>query len=133
MRALVVEDDEVTRKLTNMYLKPFGHCDLAEDGLKGLELYKDAVKTGVFYDVVCLDIMMPGMDGITVLKEIRKFEDEQNLTTTERARVLMMTAVADAPVVGEAFKSGCQGYLIKPLERDELVRHLTQMKLILQT
>lgn len=130
MRCLVVDDDEANRKVLAAFLAPYGKCDLADGGEMAIDLFKKSIEESVFYDLVCLDIMMPGRDGVTTLREMRQAEDLADVSAAERAKILMVTAVVDKKIVMEAFKIGCQGYVIKPLERDEIIRQLRNLKLV---
>lgn len=130
MRALVIEDDDANRKLLEIFLAPHGTCHVSSNGNDGIAKFEEALRTQPGYDLVVLDIMMPGMDGVEVLKRIRQLEDENGIPTPEKAKVLMMTAVADKEIVISSFREGCQAYLIKPLDREELIRQLKNLKVV---
>lgn len=130
MRTLIIDDDDANRKILSLFLTPLGHTDTAPSGDEGLILFKKAVDDKVFYDLVVLDIMMPGMDGITTLKNMRALEGEQGVLGQEASKILMMTAVTDKNVVVDAFRQGCDGYVIKPLDREELFRQIKMLKLV---
>jgi two-component system chemotaxis response regulator CheY len=106
MKVLIAEDDFTCRKLMQRLLAPFGESDIAE---------------GERYDLVCLDIMMPEMDGQTVLKEIRKIEEESGLGGLDGVKILMTTALNDPKNIMQAFNSQCEGYLVKPIDRAKLI------------
>jgi two-component system, chemotaxis family, chemotaxis protein CheY len=63
MRCLIVEDDFVGRKLMQKYLSDYGECDVAVDGEEAVEAFRQAVENETPYDLICLDIMMPNMNG----------------------------------------------------------------------
>lgn len=130
MRALIIEDDESNRKILSAFLTPLGTCDTAADGEEGLTKFAESFNQQIYYDLVCIDVMMPGIDGVTVLKRLREYEAQNESATVTRSKVLMITAVSDKEVVINSFKEGCQGYLIKPLNRDELFRQLKLLKLV---
>lgn len=70
MRTLVVEDDYITSQVMQEILSAFGDCDVAENGAQAIELFTTAQLTGVLYDVIFLDIMMPEKDGQEVQHQI---------------------------------------------------------------
>jgi len=127
MKTLIVEDDFLSRKLMLAYLTPLGECDVAANGLEALEALMLACDMGKYYDLVTLDIMMPEMSGQEVLKRIRSIEEERGL---DAARVVMTTALQDSVNVMTAFKSQCDGYLIKPIESEKLRELLRTLNLI---
>ena len=121
MRILIVEDEFTSRKLLTALLAEFGRCDTAEDGLECVAAFKRAAADGDPYDLVCMDIMMPNMDGHQALKEIRAIEQAQGLSTSEETKVIMITALNDPQTVVKAYyKGGAAAYLPKPIEVDGL-------------
>ena len=106
---LVVEDDNTIRELVEMILLHAGYqVATARDGREGLELLRRSRP-----DLVLLDIAMPGIDGLEVLKRIRQ--------RGYSMAVLMMTANSSAQVVRDVMALGGNGYLLKPFEPEELV------------
>ncbi|MCA1987263.1 MAG: response regulator, partial [Desulfovibrio sp.] len=63
MRVLIVEDDFTSRKLMQTILSPYGDCDVAVNGREAVEAFQNALNSAKPYDLVCMDIMMPEMDG----------------------------------------------------------------------
>jgi DNA-binding NtrC family response regulator len=113
-RILIVEDDSVSREVLKAFVTSIGHEGLeAETGGQGLAM----VKQGDM-DLVLLDIKMPGMDGIQVLKEIKK--------TSPRLPVIMVTAMDRAESAIEAMRFGAYDYLTKPATRGALEKVVVQ-------
>ena len=77
----------------------------------------DAVKQKKPYDLLCLDIMMPRVDGLKVLKAIRVLEKQHELKHT---CIIMMTALADVEYVDQALELGCDAYAAKPIDTDKV-------------
>ena len=80
MKYLIVEDDFAARRLLQRYLSNYGDCDIAVDGNEAVEAFRQAVDEKEPYDLICLDIMMPNMDGHEALKVIRQIESEHGIT-----------------------------------------------------
>jgi DNA-binding NtrC family response regulator len=109
IKVLVVDDEEPLRRLLDKELTRKGFSvDVAADGKTALELAKQTV-----YDVVLLDIMMPVMDGISVMKKLR--------TDPAAPAIIVLTGKATVETAVEAMKHGAYDYLTKPYKLDELV------------
>lgn len=130
MNVLICEDDAVARKLMSELLSEYGNCDTTPDGTKAITAFKQAYQNGNPYNLVCLDIMLPDVDGHQVLAEIREFEKQQGVGPLDGTKVVMATAVDDASDVISAYKSGCEGYVVKPISKESLVSELVKLKLV---
>lgn len=103
-RILVVEDDQFTRELYETLLKEAGYeVEVAGDGKTG---FLKAVEGG--FDLILLDIMLPGKDGITFLKELKKLKPKK-----PNRRIVMLTVLDQDEFIKTAFKVGADGYLMK--------------------
>ncbi len=127
MKILLTEDDFVTRRIMQAFLKPYGECDVATNGNEAVDAVKISIKDGALYDLICLDIMMPGMNGQEALKLIR---EEESKAKIKGSKVLMTTALDDSKNVMSAFKEQCDGYLVKPITTDKLKEKLLEFKLV---
>ena len=108
---LLVDDDENICKVIKLYLEKEGlEIRIANDGKQGLDMFSSYSP-----DLVLLDIMMPGMDGIEVIKRIRK---ESNVP------VIMLTAKGDTFDKVLALELGADDYIVKPFEPKELIARI---------
>jgi PleD family two-component response regulator len=119
---LYAEDEESIRTSLEQYLKKlFTHVDAAEDGLKGLSLYKERK-----YDLVITDIRMPNLDGIGMLSKIKEINPEQEM--------IVVSAYTDPAYFTEAIRLGVTGYIIKPVNymqmNETLYRSLSKLHMI---
>ena len=130
MRILIAEDDRISRTFMKEFMKEYGQCDVAVDGMEALDLFMDAVKKEDPYRLICLDIMMPKVDGLKVLRVIRAMEKQHDVPQEKRARILMTTALADLDYVDQAFKLGADGYAAKPIDTDKITEVIRNMGLI---
>ena len=130
VKALIVEDDFTSRKLLTDLLAKYGHCDVAVDGKEALRAFEEAYSSGEPYELICLDIMMPELDGHGVLRSIRQFETAQDVATGDGVRIVMTSALGDPKNVLAAFKSGCEAYIEKPIEKERLLSELEKLGLI---
>ncbi len=130
MRILLAEDDFVTRKFMTGFLSKYGECDVTVDGMEAVDAFMMALEEGNPYDLVCLDIMMPVMDGYQALMGIRNLEKERNIPKEEEAKVIMTTALNDEKNVKMAFDLGCTVYSGKPIDQNRFEQALKKFGLI---
>ena len=128
MKTLIVEDDFTSRLLLQELLKGYGPSHVAVNGREAVEAVGTALKTGEPYDLICLDIMMPEMDGQEALKQIRQMEERAGHHRV--TKIIMTTALADKDNVVEAARSHCDYFLVKPIEKAKLLEELRKLKLI---
>ncbi|MBF0192116.1 MAG: response regulator [Magnetococcales bacterium] len=131
MKILITDDESHNRLLMEKILAPYGNCDLVVNGKEAVEAFEMALLDGDPYDLACLDIMMPEMDGQEALRKIREIEREHNIDETQEAVIFMVTALnTEEQVVQAFFRGGCTDYLAKPVTRDKVVEKMRQYNLI---
>jgi DNA-binding NtrC family response regulator len=108
LRVLVVDDEPGVRESLRLILKDRAEVTLAASGEEGL-----AVATARVFDVVLLDILMPGMDGLDILERLR--------AATQVPQVIMLTATKTVKTAVRAMKLGAFDYVTKPFDIDELI------------
>ncbi|MEL6302703.1 MAG: response regulator transcription factor [Pseudomonadota bacterium] len=112
MKLLIVEDERRVADFIVRGLNAEGHaCDVAHDGAQGLALAIEGA-----YDVIILDRMLPGMDGMAVLSTLRSQRSE--------ARVLMLTALDAIEERVAGLRGGADDYLGKPFDFEELLARI---------
>lgn len=129
MRILIAEDDLASRKFLYKFLSSYGDCDITVDGMEAIEAFLMALDDEKPYQLVCLDIMMPKLDGYKALKKIREIEAERGIGKTNRAKIIMTTALNETKNVFDAFDSGCEAYAAKPIDTKKLVEVMRKMNL----
>ncbi len=130
MKTLLVEDDFTSRKLMNALLAKFGEVDIAANGQEAIDAVKISLEEHQPYDLICLDIMMPGKNGLQALKEIRALETENHIPSEKGVKVIMVTALGDKKMVVEAARHGCSAYIIKPVTKSRLHEEMENIGLI---
>ncbi|MGA1867079.1 MAG: response regulator [bacterium] len=130
MNTLVVDDDFLCRKLLQKILSPYGECDIAVNGEEALSAFEIALNEESPYNLICLDIMMPNLDGQETLKRIRQIESERGIGGLDGVKIIMVTALKDGKNILGAFKAGCETYIIKPITREKILTELEKLRLI---
>ncbi len=131
MRFLIVDDEITSRKILQKSLKPYGACDFAVNGAEAIISFKKALEEDCPYDLICMDIMMPNIDGQQAVKEIRKFEKEKGIKPKKEVKIIMVTALGDPKNAVEAFYQGrATSYLVKPISVEKLIEEVKKFGLI---
>ncbi|TFG48071.1 MAG: response regulator [Candidatus Brocadiia bacterium] len=130
MKCLITEDDFTSRKLLQIHLSDFADCFVAVNGIEAVKAFHDAIAEQKPYDLICLDIMMPEMNGHDALKMIRRTEQANNIHGSDGVKVIMTTAMTDSKHIFSAFRGGCESYIIKPVRKERLLKELKNLGLI---
>lgn len=130
MKILLAEDDFASRKFMDNYLSKYGDCDVTVDGEEAVDAFMMALEDGEPYDLACLDVMMPVLDGYQVLKAIRNIEAERGIAKDKRIKVIMTTALNEERNVKMAFDLGCEAYSGKPIDVEKFDKVLKKLGLI---
>jgi len=130
MKILIAEDDMIGRKLLVKFLERFGECNVAVDGIEALEKFIGSYEDKSPYDLMCLDIMMPKLDGLKVLKAARDYEKKNSIDKGNQTKIIMTTALNDKKTVDQSYELGCDGYAWKPIDLDKFEEVLNKLKLI---
>lgn len=130
LKILIAEDDLASRKFLCKFLSEYGECDVVVDGLEAIDAYMIAMKDKKPYDLVCLDIMMPKIDGVKVLRAIRDLETQMFILPEKRVKIIMTTALAEAELVKAAFDYGCEAYASKPINMEKFLEVMGKLRLL---
>ena len=130
MKILIAEDDFASRKFMLRFLSKHGECDITVDGLEAVEAFRMALEDEEGYDLVCLDIMMPELDGYEALRKIRAIEEEMHVSDDKKVKIIMTTALNEYRNVTKAFDLGCNAYAGKPIDQAKFEQELKKMELI---
>ena len=124
LKILMAEDESTSRILLQELLRQFGQLTVTVNGREASAAAIKARKEGAPYDLICLDIMMPEMDGQEALRAIRAQEEGLGILSSRGSVIIMTTSLNDLGHVSRAYQSLCDGYLIKPLDRVKLLTEL---------
>ena len=130
MKILLAEDDFASRKFMMRFLEKYGECDVTVDGMEAVDAFSMGLESNEGYDLVCLDIMMPVLDGYQALSRIREIEIEHGIPENERVKIIMTTALNERRNVTKAFELGCTAYAGKPIDQEKFENVLRKMDMI---
>ena len=117
MKVLVAEDDLASGKFMQKLLSKYGEVVLARDGIAAVDEFVNAVSTNERFDLICMDIMMPKLDGIAATKAIRAMERPDAVEIP----IIAMTANAFEEDARKCVEAGMNAHLSKPLQMDVVV------------
>ena len=130
MKILIVEDDEASRIFLQKTLSHYGDCDITVDGMETLEAYLIALQEDAPYDLICLDIMIPKVNGVKVLKSIREIERKKRVKKNQHVKVMVITALAETQFVNESLTEGYDVYVAKPVDKKRLDEAINKLGLL---
>lgn len=117
MRILIVDDETVSLTKLKTLLSIYGDCDLASCGEQAIQLFKKAEAEAKPYNLITMDIQMPGMSGQDAVAAIRDLEKIKSLSPT---RIVMVVIASDMKAISASMKSGADALLVKPFTEDSI-------------
>lgn len=130
-RFLIVDDDELSRKILADYMSEFAECVTAPDGTVGYELFEKAILDGRPFDLICSDVLMPEVSGHEMVCRIRAREESLPIAGYIRTRIFMISASGSPKDMSEAIlDNNCDDYIVKPFQRATLKTMLRKYDLI---
>ncbi len=127
MRALIAEDNFTNRRILSRFIQDMFDVDIAADGVEAVEAFKIAYEEGLPYDVIFMDVMMPGKDGLSVVRELREYEAKKGIMGLDGVKVIITSALEGSKDILKAFKAGCEAYIVKPYSRYQIMDKLTEL------
>ena len=133
MKILIADDNEAARRLLQLYLAGYGTLVTVNNGTKAIEAFSQALDTNERFDLICIDYVMPQMDGIEVIKTIRSLEREHGISEKGHVRIIMSSAVDQESDIMKAYANGCDSYMVRPNRKERLAEEIQSFGLLPQT
>ncbi len=131
LRILIVEDEPVNREFLLLSLRGLGDCQTAASGEDAVLAQQSALEQGLPFDVVFLDIVLPGMNGLQALEQLRALEDRFAVPQDRRVPVIVTTGLDDDQTASRAFVQGqALSYMTKPFRPGQIPEELRKLGLI---
>ncbi len=135
LKILIVEDDFTSRQILNGFLSKYGECHQAKDGLEAIDAFSLSHESSPPqpYDLICMDINMPKMDGIRATKLMREIERGKGIEGTEYESAIIIASAVDDPatIIKACYECGANYYFIKPLDFNHMTRQMQKLSLIM--
>lgn len=131
MRILIAEDDFVARRMLKDILCQYGDCDIVVDGDEAIQAFRLAWEENNPYDLICMDIMMPNVDGQESIKKIRSIENELEIPASDEVKIIMISVLGDPKtVIKSLYEGGATSYIIKPVSKEKILKELQAFGLV---
>ena len=131
LKILIAEDDFMVRQVIRDILEHYGIVDIVVNGEEAVQAFRVASRQQEPYDLICMDIMMPIMDGNEALVKIREIERSLGIVGSQEVKVIMISALDDAKTVVKAyFNGGATSYIVKPIEKERLINEMRNIGLL---
>lgn len=124
LKTLIIDDQPVSISMLKKMLEDRCECFVATSGLKGIKLFERALKSNEPFDIILLDIVMPGLNGIETLKKIRQVEVENRKGGSgaehKNTRIIMQTSSEDPQDFLSSHRE-CDGFINKPYTKSKIL------------
>lgn len=134
LKILIVEDDFVSRTMLDKFLSEYGYCVIAKDGMEAIYAFEESYLSVPPhpYDLICMDIMMPIIDGLHASKKIREIERSKGVEGTLNETAIMITSAVQDPatIIRACYECGANYYFLKPLDFNKMKSQMQKIRLI---
>jgi two-component system chemotaxis response regulator CheY len=120
MKVLIAEDNKSVSSVLSKMFSNYGECSVAQDGVETVDLFLKAIEDKSYYDLICLDIMMPKINGIRALNIIRNIEKENRKLCKLNTNIIMLSVLNDNETVEKCKAEGCNYFLHKPVFKEQI-------------
>lgn len=133
MSIIIIDDELISRKKLSEILKQFGTCEEFDRGDSALVAIEKKIKNKEPISLITVDISMPYLNGLAVLKKIRAIEEDQSVLETNKSKIVMVTSSVDRDNIMEALSQGCNDYILKPFNEEAIIDRLKKQNIISKT
>jgi two-component system, chemotaxis family, chemotaxis protein CheY len=127
MNTLIVEDELTSRIILERFLSPFGETRLCYNGNEAIDAFRSNLEQGRPFDLICMDFIMPEIDGYAALTRIRAIEKERGISQGEGVKVIMTTGLSNLETEYPDITAMCDAILLKPIRKDALLKSLQKL------
>ena len=117
MRSLIADDESTSLKKMELIMKSYGPCDLVGDGQAAVDAFVQAWADWSPFDLILIDQIMPNLNGDAAVLKIRELEKAKNVPEDKKVKVVIVTGNSDKDTVVTCIQAGCNGFMVKPFDR----------------
>ncbi len=129
MKSLVVDDEFTNRIILQKFLARHGEVMVCDNGSAAVEAFISALDAGDSFQLICMDVMMPVMDGTEALIKIRECEKERGISRENGVRVILTTGLEGSDSSMDSVRELTDGILTKPVRLNGLMEVLVKLGL----
>ena len=126
MRILIVDHNIDLWDEYKSLLSDHNECEFAENSFDAIDKFADAIRMFIWYDAVIMEQGLPDIEGVKTLRLFKKLEEFKATAEANLAKIIMTSATPDEEFVKDCIKNGCDGFLVKPINKDSLHKALTK-------
>lgn len=130
MKSLIVEDEITSEAMLRYFLEKHGSCHSVATGKDAIKKFTDSLSNATPYDLICLDINLPGESGIEILEKIRNLEANKEISSSSYCVIFMTTAQTGTNNVTQSFSKLCDEFIPKPVTQEIIEENLRKYNLI---
>jgi len=131
IKCLVVDDDQLGRELISFYLVGIANCEMAENGIQAVDMFRNTFENGEPYDLIILDIVMPEMDGHSAAMQIRQIEKEWGVAIGDGVNIIVLSSLHTPNDIIQAYVAARSvAHLVKPVKPEKLLKTLSKLGII---
>lgn len=127
MKVLIADDDFVNRRFLEKILQEYGEVVAVDNGMDAVDIASKAMEDKDTFDLICLDIMMTKLDGYKALEAIREAEKKYNVTSDNRSKAIMISALDEVALDSIAICDDYDAYICKPIVLDKFEKLLVKL------
>lgn len=135
LKIMIVDDDFISRAILDKFLSKYGKCDTVKDGMEAIDAFTESYqsKPPQPYDLICMDIMMPILDGLQASRKIREIERGKGVEGTILETIIVITSAVEDPatIIRSCYEFGANYYFLKPLDFNQMKRQMNKFRLII--
>jgi len=120
MKILIVEDEYTSRMIIKSSLEKYGTCSIKANGTDTLKTIREAYQKNEPFDLICMDINLPDINGLKLVEKIRTIEINKDIPVEKQTKIFIITGHANKDAIKEASELKCNEFIVKPISEQKL-------------
>lgn len=128
MKILIAEDDKTSQFLLSKFLSDTNEITLASNGIEAIETFVKAHEAQSPFELILVDIMMPKLDGLELIKLVRTYEKKQRVRKSLHVKLIIVSALKNKEILDIANENLVDQYYMKPLDLVNLKKIIEELE-----